>query len=70
MQTGRIYVNADSRLKFDWSSYLYPWANDSVEVQVRANGGAWNRVWGEYGSTLNSNDGATSTAPGSLLQKI
>jgi len=67
IQSGNIYVSADARLKFDWSSRLYTFANDSIEVQVRANGGAWTGVWGVNGSTMNSNDGAGSSSPGSFI---
>ncbi len=65
MMTEPIIVNANARLKFDWSRNFSSSYTDSVAVQVREVGGAWNTVWGM--TNPSSNDGATNTSPGSFV---
>ena len=56
-------------LLFDWSHQFnanYP--NDALEVLVSDNGGTtWNQVWIKSGADLESNDGATTAAPGTFI---
>jgi hypothetical protein len=56
-------------LLFDWSHLFnanYP--NDALEVLVSDNGGTtWTQLWSKSGTDLESNDGATTAAPGSFV---
>ena len=56
-------------LLFDWSHQFnanYP--NDALEVLISDNGGTtWNQVWIKSGADLESNDGATTAAPGTFI---
>ena len=56
-------------LLFDWSHQFntnYP--NDALEVLVSDNGGTtWNQIWNKSGADLESNDGATTAAPGTFV---
>ena len=42
--------------------------NDALEVLVSDNGGTtWTQLWSKSGTDLESNDGATTAAPGSFV---
>lgn len=65
MMSEPIIVSSNARLKFDWSRNTSSFYDDSVAVQVREVGGAWNTVWGM--TSPSSNDGANNTSPGSFV---
>ncbi len=56
-------------LLFDWShqyNTFYP--NDALEVLVSGNGGvSWTQIWYKTGTDLESNDGATTSSPGTFV---
>ena len=56
-------------LKFDWShTYNTSYPNDALEVLVSDDGGtSWNQIWYKAGADLESNDGASTGAPGSFV---
>ena len=55
-------------LMFDWSSfYNSSYDNDSLAVLISTDGSNWTQVFSEIGTGLDSNDGATNTAPGSFV---
>lgn len=56
-------------LLFDWSHlYNSSYPTDQLEVLISDDAGAtWTQIWNNAGTALNSNDGATSTAPGSFV---
>ncbi|HOM35519.1 MAG TPA: fibronectin type III domain-containing protein [Bacteroidales bacterium] len=57
------------RLEFKWSHlYNASYPNDKIEVFVSDNGGlSWTSVWMKTGEQLNSNDGASTTTPGTYV---
>ncbi|MBN1339950.1 MAG: hypothetical protein JXA03_11540 [Bacteroidales bacterium] len=59
------------RLTFEWSHLYNPsYPADILEVLVSTNGGgSWASLWIRAGAQLNSNDGATATAPGSFVEE-
>ena len=65
MMSEPIIVSANARMKFDWSRNASTFYDDSVAVQIREVGGAWNTVWGMTNPA--SNDGAGNTSPGSFV---
>lgn len=56
-------------LVFDWSHlYSTTYPGDQLDVLVSDDGGtSWVSVWNRTGAALNSNDGATNTAPGTMV---
>jgi hypothetical protein len=69
MITPPINLYSPGNLTFDWSSGFDPsYLNDALHVSISSdNGQTWNQVWSKTGVQLNSNDGATSTAPGTFV---
>ncbi|MCK4652919.1 MAG: carboxypeptidase regulatory-like domain-containing protein, partial [Candidatus Cloacimonetes bacterium] len=57
---------------FDWSHlYSVSYPNDSLQVLVSDDDGStWTVVWSKAGADLESNDGATSTSPGSFVNSF
>lgn len=57
------------RMEFKWSHlYNASYPNDKIEVFVTDNGGqSWTSVWMKTGAELNSNDGASTTTPGTYV---
>ena len=56
-------------LLFDWShQYNSSYPNDALEVLVSGNGGvSWTQIWYKTTTDLESNDGATTAAPGTFV---
>ncbi len=66
-----ITLTQSGILSFEWShdySSSYPF--DGLEVFVSGdNGSTWNSVWSKVGEALDSDDGASSTSPGSFVSE-
>nr|HPR58582.1 fibronectin type III domain-containing protein [Bacteroidales bacterium] len=58
-------------LAFNWSHlYNSTYPNDELDVLVSTDyGTTWTSIWNKAGTDLNSNDGATSTAPGTFVEE-
>ena len=60
-----IHPTRDLRMKFTWSHYYTSsFPNDALTVQISSDLSNWTNLWYKTGTDLNSNDGATSQAPG------
>ena len=71
MITQPIYINAYSRIKFEWS-HLYDafYPNDSARVEVKFDtSSTWTEIWGKGQSRFESNDGAGTTVPGTFVSE-
>ncbi|MCX6258397.1 MAG: T9SS type A sorting domain-containing protein [Bacteroidia bacterium] len=70
MITPPINLSTPSNLKFNWSKgFDQNYLNDELNVSASIDGGlSWTTIWDKAGADLNSNDGATSTAPGTFTQ--
>ena len=59
------------RMSFTWSHlYSSTYPNDALTVQISSNLTNWTNLWTKSGADLNSNDGATNTAPGTGVVEI
>ena len=59
------------RMSFTWSHlYNSTYPNDALTVQISSNLTNWTNLWTKSGADLNSNDGATNTAPGTGVVEI
>jgi len=72
MITPPINMTTPSSLKFSWSKgFNQNYLNDELQVSISVNNGqSWTVIWDKAGADLNSNDGATSTVPGTFLQEV
>ncbi|MDD2331925.1 MAG: choice-of-anchor D domain-containing protein [Candidatus Cloacimonetes bacterium] len=71
MTTPLINPGEATRIQFTWSHlYNSSYPNDALTVQVSSDYVNWTDIWSRSGSTLNSNDGAGSTTPGTGVTEV
>ncbi|KAB2805442.1 fibronectin type III domain-containing protein [Phaeocystidibacter luteus] len=72
MKMRNVNITGQARVRFKWSSHYFTfYPNDEMNLLARPTGQAtWDTIWHAKGATLNSNDGATSTQPGSGVQEL
>jgi hypothetical protein len=67
-ETGKITISEQAKLEFVWSSGLSTFYDDQMIISYSNDGGVtWTEMWNKIGSQLASNDGASSTSPGSFI---
>lgn len=65
MTTPMLILTDSAQLSFKWSHQHQTWyPDDSMQVRVRSASGPWTVIWAKAGAAFNSNDGATTGAPG------
>lgn len=71
MKMRNVNITGQARVRFKWSShYLTYYPLDEMNLLARPTGQAtWDTIWHAKGATLNSNDGAGTTTPGSGVQE-
>lgn len=59
---------ANAQLSFKWShQYNATYPNDAMRVSYSTDAATWTEIWYKAGTEFESNDGATSTTPGSFI---
>jgi len=70
MTTPPINLSSLSRVKFKWSHLAATWYTEGLTLLARTSGSAtWDTLWTKSGMAFNSNDGATTSAPGTYIQE-
>ena len=69
MTSPPVQLSNDARIRFKWSHTNSPANPNALEVLVSVVGSnTWTSLWSRSGATLESNDGATTSSPGSYKE--
>lgn len=70
MTSPPINLSSLARVKFKWSHLAATWYTEGLTLVARTGASAtWDTLWSLSGAAFNSNDGATSSAPGTYIQE-